>query len=421
MCLEIVTTVLAGEGLEAGHRSLFLGDRTNNLWRPKPAEDISESRNNRVLVASDSPLSRRLADLFPASVAVVALGALCLVASVANFLRELRAIESVLGPALAVVANVALSLGVVYAGYLIARSSLSPERRWTVAGWTVGGALVATAVVLYNIIIRNLEGRAVYESIFTLIVVGALGAVFGAAIGFKHENTRAKAAEIQEVRDAMAFTNNLLRHDVLNGLQVMRGHAEIVAAAEDERLAESGGILVEQIDSLSDHIDDARVVTEVLVGEAESEPMDVSSILEDVIETARESFPEATVEEDLPDTLPAEGTLALRPVFVNLIDNAVAHTPDDVHVRVTGRREDDTVSVTVADDGPGIPPAERERIFERGITSDGGDGGLGLHIVDTILDRMDGDIHVEDSDLGGAAFVVELPAVSKRELEAANF
>jgi signal transduction histidine kinase len=67
----------------------------------------------------------------------------------------------------------------------------------------------------------------------------------------------------------------------------------------------------------------------------------------------------------------------------------------------------------VADDGPGIPEAERERVFESGVSSDG--GGHGLYVARTIVDTLDGDIRVEESELGGAAFVVELPLADEQE------
>ena len=351
-----------------------------------------------------------LAEAIPPAVAVYALGLTLLAVSVVNFVREVSRLGLSLGPILAVSINSALSLGVCYAGYKLSTASLTPERKPVVAMWCLGGAGASVLVVWFTVFVRELEGRTVPEPVFALIVITALGGLFGVRIGFLYESLREEAARASEARDAMAFTNSLLRHDVLNGLQIMQGHAEIVESTDDDLLSESGRALTKQVDTLTELLEEVRAVSNVLLDEAEPRPIDLVPMLADAVETASESFPDATVETELPDTLEATGTLALKPVFTNLLNNAVQHSSEAPEVQVTGHRDGDRVVVTVADDGPGIPPAERDRIFDRGVTSDGGDGGLGLHIVATILDRADGDIRIEDSDLGGAAFVVSLPA-----------
>ncbi|WP_424018941.1 ATP-binding protein [Halorientalis pallida] len=359
--------------------------------------------------AATAPIDR-LADAVPPPVAVYALALTLLAVSVVNFVREASTIGLSLGPVLAVSINSTLSLGVCYAGYRLSKSSLDRGRQSVVAMWCLGGAGTAVLVVWFTVFVRELEGRTVPEPVFALVVITALGGLFGSRIGFLYESLREEAARASEARDAMAFTNSLLRHDVLNGLQIMQGHAEIVERTDDDLVSESGRALTKQVDTLTELVEEVRAVSNVLLGDAESRPMDLVPMLEDTVETASESFPDATVETELPDSLEAVGTLALKPVFTNLLNNAVQHSADDPTVRVTGHRDGNRVVVTVADDGPGVPPDERDRIFERGVTSDGGDGGLGLHIVATILDRADGDIRIEDSDLGGAAFVVALPA-----------
>ncbi|MBA2283617.1 MAG: two-component sensor histidine kinase, partial [Acidimicrobiia bacterium] len=100
----------------------------------------------------------------------------------------------------------------------------------------------------------------------------------------------------------------------------------------------------------------------------------------------------------------------LGQAVVNVLDNAARHAASRVAVTVAGGR------VTVDDDGPGIPEAERERVFERftrldeGRTRDAGGAGLGLSIVRAVVARHDGRVWVEDSPFGGARFVLDLPA-----------
>ena len=98
----------------------------------------------------------------------------------------------------------------------------------------------------------------------------------------------------------------------------------------------------------------------------------------------------------------------------NLADNAARHARSAVAFGVAER--DGQVLLTVDDDGAGVPPGERERIFERFVrldearARDAGGSGLGLAIVRAIAEAEGGSVRVEDSPLGGARFVVALPA-----------
>lgn len=107
-------------------------------------------------------------------------------------------------------------------------------------------------------------------------------------------------------------------------------------------------------------------------------------------------------------------SIQLSRLIRNLLDNAVRHAKSDVAVATVAMG--DVVRLTIDDDGPGIPPHERERVFERfarldeaRTASDGGTG-LGLAIAHDIVDRHGGTIGVETSTLGGARLVVHLLA-----------
>ncbi len=104
---------------------------------------------------------------------------------------------------------------------------------------------------------------------------------------------------------------------------------------------------------------------------------------------------------------------ALAQVVRNLVDNAMRHAAGRIRVALT---EEEAVTLVVEDDGAGVPEAERERVFERFVrldearASDDGGSGLGLAIVREIARLHGGDALLDASDLGGARFVVRLPA-----------
>lgn len=108
--------------------------------------------------------------------------------------------------------------------------------------------------------------------------------------------------------------------------------------------------------------------------------------------------------------------VALAQVVRNLVDNAARHAASSLAVSV--REVAGGVELVVEDDGPGVPEADRERVFERFVrldearARDAGGSGLGLAIVGEIVTAHGGTVQVASSALGGARFVVRLPAES---------
>ncbi|MEA2348056.1 MAG: hypothetical protein QOG62_1843 [Thermoleophilaceae bacterium] len=124
----------------------------------------------------------------------------------------------------------------------------------------------------------------------------------------------------------------------------------------------------------------------------------------------------------------------LHRLVVNLIQNAVNHTPEGSVVRVRLRRRDGAMRPTggdepeaavleISDNGPGIPPETRERIFERFVRAPNalasesarGGSGLGLAIVDAVAAAHSGSVKLSESPDGGARFVVRIPTTASPE------
>ena len=102
-------------------------------------------------------------------------------------------------------------------------------------------------------------------------------------------------------------------------------------------------------------------------------------------------------------------------VVANLLDNAVRHSPPDGRVWLSAHSTDGRTTIEVADEGPGIPPHELERVFERFYRTDDarsardGGSGLGLAIARWIVDAHGGAIRAESREPHGCRMVVELP------------
>lgn len=99
----------------------------------------------------------------------------------------------------------------------------------------------------------------------------------------------------------------------------------------------------------------------------------------------------------------------LTQVVLNLLLNAIQILPDGGHILFTSAADLETITLEIADDGPGIALEDRDRIFEAFFFRREGGVGLGLAVVKQIVDAHGGDIEVGRSELGGALFSIRLP------------
>jgi signal transduction histidine kinase len=132
------------------------------------------------------------------------------------------------------------------------------------------------------------------------------------------------------------------------------------------------------------------------------------------------------IENDRP--LPVDGNPdELHRMVLNLLDNAVRHTPPGSTIELRLRTEGSEAIVEVADDGPGVPIELREQIFERFVRGDGpadtavgGGSGLGLAIVNAVAKSHGGAAEVGESEFGGALFRIRLPLRSAKSERGIN-
>ncbi|WP_276272584.1 hybrid sensor histidine kinase/response regulator [Haloarcula litorea] len=225
-------------------------------------------------------------------------------------------------------------------------------------------------------------------------IVGLIGITFDISDRKHYEQSLERHTErLEQFLAEMA-------HDIRSALQVADGNVELLRAAadgDDERL-DAVERSHERIESLADELGSFARYGEL---DPDPEPIDLSAAVADA--WASHTTTEATLSAgDLP-TVEADPTELTR-LLDNLFDNAVDHAGPGTTVTV-GPLPDDG-GFYVADDGPGIPEADRETVFETGYTT-GDDGtGLGLAIVETIADRQGWSVAVDESEAGGARFEI---------------
>lgn len=244
-------------------------------------------------------------------------------------------------------------------------------------------------------------------------------------VGINHEITELKQMEerLRDQREQLEVLNRVLRHDIRNDMEIVLTWTELL----EEEVSDVGREYLDRILRAGEHVVELTTVSRDLseiISEDESpdlERVSLERVLASELEKRREAFEDAEIAMPEPPR-PGTDVLAnelLSSVFRNLINNAVQHNDSDAPaVSLTVEEREETVSVRVADNGPGIPDGMKERLFgegEKGLESDG--TGIGLFLVRNLVESYGGDVRVEDrretpskeGGDGGAVFVVTLP------------
>lgn len=305
------------------------------------------------------------------------------------------------------------SLVLVYGGYWLASSPFETERLWWAGLWTMIGLAGIVTLLALVVAFQVVNGRTVSQPtlIQEMLLAAGGGALGGLLIGVSTVRGTAEAEQARKQRDTLLFVNELLRHNVLNGMQILLGNTDLLR----EHTTESAQPLLDtnerRAETVVELVQNVRTLVRSVSGEVPCKPVSLSSVLRTEVESFRTTYPSATVETDVPSSVEVYADELLGSVFENLLTNAVNHHPDDdPHIGVIVEERPTHAVVRIADDGPGIPDAEKEAVFEPGKQGEGSVGqGIGLYLVDTLVDRYGGNVHLEDNDPNGTVAVVELP------------
>lgn len=223
---------------------------------------------------------------------------------------------------------------------------------------------------------------------------------------------------LEKQRDDLSVLNEILRHDIRNDLQLVVAYGELIEdAAESEEVQEHVGIVLDSASHAVELTKTARQMAEVmLTDEEETYPVDLQHRIENVVEEVRATHSNAVItgETNVP-AVTIRANDMFDSVFRNLVKNAIDHNDKNVpKVTLSGVTREETVVIRVADNGPGVPDDRKETIFGKGNAGLESQGtGIGLHLVQTVVEDYGGEVRIEDNDPEGAVFVVELPRADR--------
>lgn len=182
--------------------------------------------------------------------------------------------------------------------------------------------------------------------------------------------------------------------------------AELVGRIENESVRM--GALVEDLLTLA-RLDQSREIT--------NEPVDLVDLVSEAVESARAAGPNHPISVDLPaEAFVLGDSRKIHQVVANLLANARIHTPAGTPIAVSIASDDDGTTISISDSGPGLSEADQERIFERFYRADPSrnrakeeGSGLGLSIVDAVMQAHGGRVGVSSKLGEGATFTVFFP------------
>ena len=203
-------------------------------------------------------------------------------------------------------------------------------------------------------------------------------------------------------------------HELRTPLTVLSGHLELLDPTNQDLVVATRQLLLDEVDRM------ARLTRDLmLLAKSDRpdflriEPVDLSALIGGLVAKARALGDRDWQHDGAPATWVKIDRQRVTQAVLQLANNAVKHTRDGDEIAIGASVGNDHIRIWVRDTGPGVPPADRERIFERfgrSVVPQNDEGfGLGLSIVRAIAAGHGGTARVEDSPSGGALFVLTLP------------
>jgi len=329
-------------------------------------------------------------------------------------LAEVTALTTQLAITVAVVALLGLAVALVIGG-LVVRRALAPLERVTETAQAVSQRPLDRGDV-------DLAERVPVDDERT--EVGRLGTAFNRMLGHVASALTAREHSERKVRRFVADAS----HELRTPLASIRGYAELTRMHGGD-LPPDVTHAISRIESesvrMTELVEDLLLLARLDEGrELAALPVDLARVLGEAVGDAQAAGPghdwEVRVTDAAIDVVGDEPRL--RQVVTNLLANARVHTPEGTHVVASLDREGDDVVLSVADDGPGIPPELLGSLFERFARGDSsrsrraGSTGLGLAIVRAVVEAHHGEVDVV-SEPGSTVFTVRLPAAEAKAPE----
>lgn len=221
--------------------------------------------------------------------------------------------------------------------------------------------------------------------------------------------------------------NRVLRHNLRNDMTVILGYAEnlIEELAPDQSVAEARTIQ-QKAREVTEVSAKASEITETLERADDARgPVEVTGLLERKVEEFRERFPRAEITYETPPAVWVDADFTVATAIEEVIENALVHNDREspsvqITVSVLDRGTTDRIQITVEDDAPPIPASERDVLLEGRETALQHSSGLGLWLVNWIVDKFGGEVTFAGENPRGNVVTMELGAAKPIKFDGAE-
>jgi len=228
------------------------------------------------------------------------------------------------------------------------------------------------------------------------------------------EGLREHARKLERSNKLKDLFADILRHDLLNPLGVIKNVFELIEEDLVEKRDRELAIVMRNVDKIEELVHTAARFGQLeSAEEMEFEERDLGEILREAASTLERAAEKKGIRIALPEgRYPAEVSPFIEDAVSNLISNAIKYSPEQSEVLVSVEDEGERWKVKVADHGPGVPDEHKKDIFERFKRVEKGSvkgSGLGLAIVKKVVELHGGEVWVEDNIGKGSIFMFTLP------------
>ncbi|WP_410765979.1 ATP-binding protein [Haloferax sp. DFSO60] len=300
-----------------------------------------------------------------------------------------------------------LGMGLTVFGMGLAVSSYDGRFVRTVAIWSVLGTVSMVAVLGFTFVGIG-DGLMLSELTRSALVANVLiaGAIGGVLTGIRAATTNKHRQELAAQADRLTVLNRILRHEVLNKVNVIRGYADL-GTTDTAANASSLQVIQRNADRIDTSISELRAI----VGPVDERPVstNVKTAVTNAAQEVRSHYPNSRVSLDVADeTVRVLADAHLDMALTHLIENAIVHAETespqvDIGVTVTT----DAVTIDIADEGPGVPDRIAAVVEDRDLPEyDDPTMGFGLTLVRLLVaDKYGGDVEIDSSDSGSVVRV----------------